>query len=226
MTTEPGANVNTEPQVDPQVAELKTRADSLEKQTKSLQRELAKARASGDSFTAVLDEIRVNREGSAAIAEAIDKLAKAGELKDVDLSSTVAKLRAKPEPKNDAKERVSQQIVVAAQVAGIDQDSFDETWNSDPRFAEARAYWSGGNFEMAAAAFQGALARPAKKTFSEEEVQARVADEVAKSKRAAASTTATTPSGGERTIDREAFLKMNPEERSAHAKELRAALRK
>lgn len=159
---------------------------SLEASYKSVQRELERARKSGDSTSTLRQELEALEALLIPTAEAVHKIAKGAEL-ETNVETALTAHKVKKEKKSDtsnedAQAKAGSDIVLAAEAAGI--TDFETVWRADERFGVARAFWEAGNYDRAVAEFVRGAAKP--KPLTESDVKARVDEAVAKSVRSAA----------------------------------------
>lgn len=157
---EAGANPPAETPTVPkaELDALKGRYDSLEKQHKSVQRELEKAR-SGSSMQRHLQE-RLDDVESLQLTT-LEMFGKLG-VEGLDPSKVIEERRAKKataEKVNSEQERAGRQITSSARIGGITDEIFEDAWSSE-RFRESRRLWNESKYDEATAAFQVALTKP------------------------------------------------------------------
>lgn len=188
---------------------------ALEASHRSVQRELERARRSGEGTTGLRAELEALEALLVPTAEAVHKIAKAAEL-ETGVEGALATHRTRKTTKPDAKDDTQQakagsEIVLAAEQAGI--ADFETTWRTDERFNGARAFWEAGNYDRAVAEFIRGAAK--QKPLTEADIEVRVKEAVAKSTRAAAGadsgTSSATTKKGVTTLDE--FKKLPPDER-------------
>lgn len=168
-----GENLKTVPQAEYDT--LKARADSLEQQHKSLQRELEKARQGGALQKDLQSRLDSVENLQLTILEQFEKLG-IDNVKTADIVAEHRKKRGAEKEVDASMQRAGEMIVNSATAAGI--TDFEKAWQEE-RFATARQYWREGKHELAVSAFQAAAVKGEEKAgvYTEEQVKKRVEEE-------------------------------------------------
>lgn len=192
------ANAASEGETEPQTVskadyeKVVTENQALEHQRRSVQRELERARTGSARERGLADRFD---QLELTMLENFGKL----NIEGLDTSEQVKKLKEQSARSVETEKQLSshgQGIVSAFQAAGVANDQFEQVWLTDDRFDAARKLWGdGSNVEKAQEAVSAVVEAFIKnkeegkvKTYTEEELTQRLAEEREKVRTQAAGT--------------------------------------